>query len=164
MSSYSYVGIASVVYFILVYVFSNIAAFGVVSVIAAQTGRENIDDYRGLYRTNPLLTWVMALAMFSLAGIPPTAGFFGKFFLLSSAGSKADYWFIIVAALNMIVSLYYYLRVVRSMFMDTQEHPVPALPVHRTVKLGLLLCATGIVLAGVLSWLYDYIQNLAMHQ
>ena len=164
MSSYSYVGIASVVYFILVYVFSNIAAFGVVSVIAEQTGRENIDDYRGLYRTNPLLTWVMALAMFSLAGIPPTAGFFGKFFLLSSAGSKADYWFIIIAALNMIVSLYYYLRVVRSMFMETQEHPVPALPVHRTVKLGLLLCAAGIVLAGVLSWLYDHIQNLAMHQ
>lgn len=164
MSSYSYMGITSVVYFILIYVFSNLAAFGVASVIAEQTGKENIDDYKGLYKTNPFLSWILALALFSLAGIPPTAGFFGKLFLLTSAGSKASYWFIIVAALNMIISLYYYLRVIRAVFMDKNENPVEKLKISTSVKLGLIICGAGIVLVGLLSWLFDYIQSLSMNQ
>jgi NADH-quinone oxidoreductase subunit N len=164
MSSYSYMGITSVIYFILIYVFSNLAAFGVASVIAEQTGKENIDDYKGLYKTNPFLSWILALALFSLAGIPPTAGFFGKLFLLTAAGSKASYWFIIVAALNMIISLYYYLRVIRAMFMDKNETPVEKLKISASVKLGLIICGAGIVLVGLLSWLFDYIQSLSMNQ
>lgn len=164
MSSYSYMGITSVVYFILIYVFSNLAAFGVASVIAEQSGKENIDDYRGLYKTNPFLSWILALALFSLAGIPPTAGFFGKLFLLASAGSKASYWFIIVAALNMIISLYYYLRVIRAVFMDKNEQPVQPLKISPTVKLGLIICAAGIILAGILSWIFDHIQSLSLNQ
>jgi NADH-quinone oxidoreductase subunit N len=111
-------GITSVVYFILIYTFSNLAAFGVAAVIAEKAGWENIDDYKGLYRSNPFLTWILTLALFSLAGIPPTAGFFGKLFLLTAGASKGSYWFIIIAALNMVISLYYYLRVVRAMFME----------------------------------------------
>lgn len=164
MSSYSYIGITSVVYFILIYLFSNLAAFGVVAVIADKTGKENIDHYKGLYKTNPFLSWVLALALFSLAGIPPTAGFFGKLFLLTSAGSKASYWYIIVAALNMIISLYYYLRVVRAVFMDKNEQPVEKLALSPSVKLGLIICGVGIVVVGLLSWLFDHIQVLAMHQ
>ncbi|MCX6315649.1 MAG: NADH-quinone oxidoreductase subunit N [Bacteroidetes bacterium] len=164
MSSFSYIGITSVVYFILIYLFSNLAAFGVVSVIADKTGKENIDDYKGLYKTNPFLSWILALALFSLAGIPPTAGFFGKLFLLTSAGSKASYWYIIVAALNMIISLYYYLRVIRAVFMDKNEQPVEKLTLSPSVKLGLILCGIGIVVVGLLSWLFDHIQVLAMHQ
>jgi len=83
ISSNSTEGITSVVYFILIYVFSNLAAFGVAAAISSQTGKEKIDDYKGLYQTNPFLSWVLALALFSLAGIPPTAGFFGKLFLFS---------------------------------------------------------------------------------
>jgi NADH-quinone oxidoreductase subunit N len=160
ISSSNGMGVTSVVYFVLIYIFSNLAAFGVASVIAEQAGKENIDDYKGLYKTNPFLSWILALALFSLAGIPPTAGFFGKLFLLTAAGSKASYWFIAAAALNMIISLYYYLRVIRAVFMDKNETPVEKLNPGAVVKLGLLICGAGIVLTGLFSWLYDYIQSL----
>lgn len=153
-------GIASVVYFVLIYVFSNLAAFGVAAIIAEKTGKENIDDYKGLYKTNPFLTWILTLALFSLAGIPPTAGFFGKLFLITAGAAKANYGFIIVVALNLVISLYYYLRIVRAMFMDKNENPVEAIKTGSTVKFGLILCAAGIVLVGLLSWIYDYIQSL----
>lgn len=160
ISSNDVMGVTSVVYFMLIYVFSNLAAFGVSSVISEHIGKENIDDYKGLYKTNPFLCWVMALALFSLAGIPPTAGFFGKLFLLTAGGSKADYWFIIIAALNMIISLYYYLRVIRAMFMDKNEIPVEKIKISPAVKLALIICGGGIVLTGVLSWIFDYIKTL----
>ncbi len=153
-------GLSSVVYFVLIYVFSNLAAFGVAAAISEQTGRENIDEYKGLYKTNPFLCWILALALFSLAGIPPTAGFFGKLFLIGAGAAKGAYWFIIIAALNMIVSLYYYLRVVRAMFMDKNEQPIENIQINASVKFGLLVCGAGIVLVGLLSWIYDHIQSL----
>ena len=160
ISSNDITGLTAVIYFILIYVFSNLAAFGVASVITAHTGKENVDDYKGLYKTNPFLCWIMALALFSLAGIPPTAGFFGKLFLLTAGAARNNYWFIIIAALNMIVSLYYYLRVVRAMFMDKNEQPVETIKINPTVKLAMIICGAGIVLVGLLSWIYDYIQSL----
>ena len=161
ISSNDKMGITAVVYFILIYVFSNLAAFGVASVISENSGKENIDDYKGLYKTNPLISWILALALFSLAGIPPTAGFFGKLFLLTAGASKASYWFITIAALNMIVSLYYYLKVVRAMFMDKNEQPIEKIKINPGVKLALILCGTGIVLIGLLSWIYEYIHSLS---
>ena len=161
ISSGSSQGITSVVYFILIYVFSNLAAFGVSSAISSQTGKERIDDYKNMYQTNPFLSWVLALALFSLAGIPPTAGFFGKLFLLTAGASKANYAFITIAALNMIVSLYYYLIVVRTVFMDKNEQPVEKINIHPAARLGLIICAAGIVLVGLLSWIYDYIHLLS---
>lgn len=161
ISGNSPAGISSVVYFILIYVFSNLAAFGVASVITEQTGKENINDYKGLYQTNPLLSWILALALFSLAGIPPTAGFFGKLFLLTSGASKGNYLFIGIAAMNMIVSLYYYLKIVRAMFMDKNDNPVEKIKINPATKFGLIICAAGIVLVGLLSWIFDYIQSLS---
>ena len=160
-SSDSVVGTTSVVYFILIYVFSNLAAFGVAAAIAEQTNRENIDDYKGMYKTNPFLSWVLALALFSLAGIPPTAGFFGKLFLLTAGASKGNYGFIIIAALNMVISLYYYLRVVRAVFMEKNEQPIEKIKMETSVKFGLIICGAGIILIGLLSWIYDYIQLMA---
>ena len=154
-------GTSSVVYFILIYVFSNLAAFGVASVITEQTGKENIDDYKGLYQTNPFLSWILALALFSLAGIPPTAGFFGKLFLLTSGASKGNYLFIGLAAVNMVISLYYYLKIVRAMFMDKNDAPVEKIKINPATTFGLLICAAGIVLVGLLSWIFDYIQSLS---
>lgn len=150
-------GISSVVYFVLIYVFSNLAAFGVAAAIAGRTGKEDINDYKGLYKTNPLLTWVMALALFSLAGIPPAAGFFGKLFLVTAGAAKGSYMFVTIAALNMIVSLYYYLRVVRAMFMDKNEHPVEKIKLDKMEMTGLIICTAGIILTGVISQVYDYI-------
>ena len=160
ISSSDEIGITAVVYFILIYVFSNLAAFGVASVISQHSGKENIDDYKGLYKTNPFLCWILALALFSLAGIPPTAGFFGKLFLLTAGASKGSYWFITIAALNMVISLYYYLRVVRAVFMDKNENPIEKIKTGLSVKLALIICGAGIVLVGLLSWIYDYINSL----
>ncbi len=161
ISSNSIEGTIAVVYFILIYVFSNLAAFGVAAAIAEQANRENIDDYKGLYQTNPFLSWVLALALFSLAGIPPTAGFFGKLFLLTAGASKGSYLFITIAALNMIISLFYYLRVIRSVFMDKNEMPVAKIKIESSAKLGLMICAAGIISIGLLSWIYDYIHSLS---
>ena len=161
ISSNSPEGITSVVYFILIYIFSNLAAFGVVSVISSQANKENIDDYKGLYQTNPFLSWMMALALFSLAGVPPTAGFFGKLFLITAGAKEASYLFVIIVALNLVVSLYYYLKIVRAMFMDKNEEPIASIKVPGSVKIGLIICAAGIVLTGFISWVYDYIQSLS---
>ena len=155
------VGSTSVVYFVLVYLFSNLAAFGVAAIIADRTGKENIDDYKGLYKTNPFLCWILALSLFSLAGIPPTAGFFGKLFLLTAGAAKGSYTFIIIAALNMIISLYYYLQVIRAAFMDKNEIPISTIKPEPVVKLAMIICAIAIVLLGLLSWVYDYIHSLS---
>ena len=155
------VGTSSVVYFILIYVFSNLAAFGVAGAISNQTGKENIDDYKGLYQTNPFLSWMITLALFSLAGIPPTAGFFGKLFLLTAGASKGNYLFITIAALNMIISLYYYLRIVRAIFMEKNEQPVEPIHADRSTKFALIICGAGILLTGLFSWIYDQIQSLS---
>ena len=152
--------VASVVYFILIYVFSNLAAFGVAAAISSQTGKENIDEYKGLYQSNPFLCWVLALALFSLAGIPPTAGFFGKLFLLTAGAAKANYAFITIAALNMIISLYYYLRVIRSVFMDKNEQPIEKINMEPTTKMAFVICAAAVILIGLLSWVYDYIHDM----
>lgn len=161
VSAYATDGPASVSYFIIIYVFSNLAAFGVVDVMASSLGVERVDDYRGLYRNNPLLSWILAIALFSLAGIPPTAGFFGKFFLLSAAGTRGNYFFLAFAAINMIISLYYYLRVVRAVFIDKTDSPPEKINLHPAVQLGLILCTLGILLTGFMSWLYDHIRMLS---
>jgi NADH-quinone oxidoreductase subunit N len=160
MSSNAISGYTSVTFFILIYVFSNLAAFGVASAISSKTGKENIEDYKGLYQTNPFLSWTLALALFSLAGIPPTAGFFGKLFLLTSGASNGKYWFITIAALNMVVSLYYYLRIVRAIFMDKNEQPIERIKGSRSVNFGLTICSTAIVVIGLVSWFYEYISNI----
>jgi len=161
ISGSSQAGTASVIYFVLIYIFSNLGAFGVVALVSALTGKEGIDDYKGFYKTNPLLAWALTLSLFSLAGIPPTAGFFGKFFLLMAGAGKGNYLLITIAALNMIISLYYYLRVVKAMFMEENEMPIEKLQVNMLPKISLLMCMAGIVLIGFWSWIYDYIFSLS---
>ena len=153
-------GFSSVVYFVLVYLFSNLAAFAVINVVSEASGKESIDDYKGFYKTNPVLTWVMAIALFSLAGIPPTAGFFGKFFLLLAGASKANYPLIVIAALNMVISLYYYLRIIKAMFMDANETPVAKVELNWSPKLAMFICVAGIVVTGIISGAYEYIYSL----
>ena len=162
ISGSSQAGMASVIYFILVYIFSNLGAFGVVSIVSALTGNENTADYKGFYKTNPFLSWVMAISLFSLAGIPPTAGFFGKFFLLLAGAGKGNYWLIGIAALNMIISLYYYLKIIRIIFIDRNEQePIAKLPVHTYPKIALLVCMVGIIVLGLFSQVYEYIYSIS---
>lgn len=154
-------GVATIVYFVLIYIFSNLAAFGVVQAISLKTGKENIDDYNGLYRTNPNLSLVMLLALFSLAGIPPVAGFFGKFFLFTAAASKGYYLLVFLAVANVTISLYYYLLVVRAMFLRKNEDPIPFFKNKIYMRLGLLITVIGILVLGLYSPLYDYIYELS---
>ena len=157
----SQLGTSTVVYFILIYIFSNLAAFGVVSVVSAFNGKENIDDYKGFYKTNPVLSWILVIALFSLAGVPPTAGFFGKFFLLMSGASKGNYLLISIAALNMIISFYYYLRIVKVIFMDATDRPMEKVSVSFMPRMALYVCTIGVVVAGVVGSVFDYIHSLS---
>jgi NADH-quinone oxidoreductase subunit N len=161
ISGSSQSGTSSVVYFVLIYVFSNLAAFGVISLVSAITGKEKISDYKGFYKSNPVLTWILALALFSLAGVPPTAGFFGKFFLLLAGAGKGNYWLIAIAALNMVISFYYYLRIIKVMFMDENESPVERIRMPLMPKLALYACVAGIVMIGFMGFIFDYIHKLS---
>lgn len=154
-------GMASVVYYILVYIFSNLAAFGVVAAVYNSSGKENINDYNGLYKTNPAFSLVMTLAVFSLAGIPPVAGFFGKFFLFTAAAEKGYYLLVIIAVLNTIVSLYYYLLVVKAMFIIPNESPVEKFRSDFPTRLALGICVAGIFLTGFASIIFEAIRNLS---
>ena len=166
ISGFTQVGlsITSVVYFILVYVFSNLAAFGVISVISALTGKETVDDYKGLYKSNPALALIMALALFSLAGIPPTAGFFGKLFLLTAGSAVGNWPLIIIASLNLIMSLYYYLRIIRAMFIDENSEPLAKLSFSYSEVFAFVICAGGILSVGFLKGLFEMIFNISAGQ
>jgi NADH-quinone oxidoreductase subunit N len=153
-------GSASVIFFVLIYIFSNLAAFGVINLVSAVTGRENVNDYKAFYKNNRSLSWVLAIALFSLGGIPPTAGFFGKFFLLLAGAGKGNYLLITIAALNMVISLYYYLRVIKAIFMDANEDPIEQVKSGWSPKLAMIICVAGIIITGLASGAYQYIHSL----
>ncbi len=162
--AYNAMGTAAVLYYILVYVFSNLAAFGVIGAIENATGKVSMDDYRGLYKTNPRLSVAMMLAMFSLAGIPPFAGFFSKFFIFTSAinqGSVAIYVLVLIALINTIVSLYYYLLVVKAMFIEPDECVIPTFKSSCSERLGLWITVGGILVLGIVSFFYSTLLELA---
>ena len=161
ISSSSQAGMASLIYFVLVYIFSNLAAFGVVSVVSALTGKENISDFKGFYKNNPMLSWVLTIALFSLAGVPPTAGFFGKLFLLMAGAAKGNYGIIIFAALNMVISFYYYLSVVKAIFMDENSTPIEKITVPSLSKIAMYICVVGVIVTGLISVVYNYIQSIS---
>ena len=144
-------GMNMLVYYLFVYLFSNLAAFGVATSIENRTGKLHISDYNGLYSTNPKLSVVMMLAMFSLGGIPPFAGFFSKFFIFSAAVEQGFYVLVLIAALNTVISLYYYLKVVKAMFINKSDNPIPTLRTEGYNKLSLAICTLGILITGVVS-------------
>ncbi|MDD3108831.1 MAG: NADH-quinone oxidoreductase subunit N [Alistipes sp.] len=156
----SAMGMGALVYYILVYMVSNLAAFGVISVIENRTGKVAISDYNGLYATNPRLALVMMTAMFSLAGIPPFAGFFSKFFIFAAAAEQGYYILVLIALLNTIISLYYYLLVVKAMFINKSETPVESFRSDTYARVSLVVCCAGILLLGVLSVVYDQLSGL----
>jgi NADH-quinone oxidoreductase subunit N len=155
-------GMASVVYYILVYIFSNLGAFGVVTAISNAMGKENIDDYNGLYHTNPKLSLIMTLALFSLAGIPPVAGFFGKFFLFTAAAEKGYYLLVFIAVLNTIISLYYYLLVVKAMFINKNETAIEKFKSDFLTRFALGICVAGIFATGFASIIFEAIKNMSI--
>ena len=154
-------GMTSVIYYIIVYIFSNLGAFGVVTTISNATGKENIEDYNGLYLTNPRLSLTMMLALFSLAGIPPVAGFFGKFFLFTAAAERGFYFLVLIAVLNTIISLFYYLLIVKAMFINKNENPIATFRSDVPTRIGLMICVAGIFATGFASIIFEYIKDLS---
>ena len=159
--SASATGMSSMVYYILVYMFSNLAVFGVISVIEQRTGKVNISDYNGLYQTNPRLSAVMMFALFSLAGIPPFAGFFSKFFIFAAATEQGYYVLVFIALINTVISLYYYLLIIKAMFLNKSELPVERIATDFPARLSLVVCLIMIVFAGLLSTIYQHISALS---
>ena len=153
------IGLASMMFYIFVYIVSNLGAFAVISSIENQTGKLSMDDYDGLHKTNPWLSFAMTLAMFSLAGIPPFAGFFSKiliFTAVTSTGSMALYMLVLVALINTIISLFYYLLVVKAIWIKPGEAKIEAFRSACGERIALWICVAGIVFAGLVPYIYEY--------
>ncbi|QEG01976.1 NADH-quinone oxidoreductase subunit N [Stieleria maiorica] len=150
-------GAASMVYYMLVYVVTNMLVFGVVGFYLNETGREQIEDYRGLARTNPLVALTMMLGLFSLAGIPPLSGFVGKFFLFSVASKAGFHWLVALAAINSTISLYYYLRIVRQMYIEPGFEDDPPIRPSASIVAALGLSTVLMVLLGIVPFFYETI-------
>jgi len=150
-SSHSF---SAVFYFLVVYLLSNITAFGVVGLVENATGKATLNVFRGLYTRNPSYALFMAIALFSLAGIPPTAGFFGKIFLLTAGIHPMYYWLLVVAGINLILSLYNYLRVVRIMFIDESEATAEPIPANLLYFLTLFICTVLIIAFSFIPHIY----------
>ena len=156
-------GMTATIYYILVYVFSNLAVFGVISAVEnASGGKTSIATFNGLYKTNPVLSFIMMLAVFSLGGIPPFAGFFSKFFIFMAAASKGQYLLVFIALLNTVVSLYYYLLIVKAMFIKERESDaVERFSMDNYHRASMVICTLGILLVGILSCIYQNIGELS---
>jgi len=133
--------LASVLNYMLIYAFMNIGAFGVITMLRTEKFRgEDITDFEGLAKTHPMAAALMLIFMFSLTGIPPTAGFMGKFYLFMSAISAGYTWLVIVAVLFSAISAYFYLRIVMLMYM---KEPRKAVELNATSGIGLALAVTA---------------------
>ena len=155
-------GMSALVFYVLVYIFANLAVFGIIETIEHQT-RSNVsrDDCNALYKTNPRLTLLMTLALFSLAGIPPFAGFFSKFFVFMSA-FKAGFWILVfIALINTVISLYYYLLIVKAMYITPNETPIPTFNSSKYSRISFVICLAGIVLLGICSFVFEEIDRIS---
>ena len=157
----SQMGMTSLMYYVLVYIVANMAVFTVISTVEQNNGGTTMmSSYDGLYQTNPKLAFLMTLALFSLAGIPPFAGMFSKFFVFMAAAEQGSFWayfVVFVALVNTVVSLYYYLLIVKAMYIKPSDNPLPTFKTDVNTRVALALCTAGIALFGICSCIYDYL-------
>ena len=158
----SVTGTSASIYFVLIYMLSNIAAFGVIGAISDTTGKETLSAYKGLYKQSPFYALVLAMSLFSLGGVPPTAGFFGKLFLLTSGMGNGLYVLLAFAAINLVLSLYNYLRVVKIMFIDEAEETLPVIGKNFFLTVALVICVSGLLAIGFIPPIYQYISSLSV--
>ena len=155
---------ASVAFYLLVYLVSCLAAFGVAAIVAGATGREDMREYIGLSESNPRLAFVMMLSLFSLSGIPPLAGFLGKFYLFAAAAEKGMAWLVLVGAVNSTISLFYYLTVIRWMYIEKPTPEQSAVPPIRTSNCAgavLAICTVGMLALGLLPQVLRWVESAA---
>ena len=159
-------GVAALTYYVLVYIVANMAVFTVINVVERNNnGRTDMAAYNGFYQTNPKLSFLMTLALFSLAGIPPFAGMFSKFFVFMAGVQNGDpmaYFVVFIALVNTVVSLYYYLLIVKAMYITKTDEPLPAFQSDECTKIALGICTAGIALFGVVSCVYEWIASASI--
>lgn len=155
-------GMSAMVYYVLVYILANLAVFGVIGVVEHHIKNEvRRDTLKGFYTTNPRLTLIMTLALFSLAGIPPFAGFFSKFFVFMSAFNAGFIVLVFIALVNTVISLYYYLLIVKAMYIEESENLVSRFKCTIITRASLILCLLGIVALGICSFVYSGISAIS---
>ena len=156
-------GLSSLVYYVVVYIVANLAVFGVISTVEQHNGGTvERDSYNGLYKTNPKLSFVMTIALFSLAGIPPFAGFFSKFFVFASAFNGGHWLVVFLALVNTIISLYYYLLIVKAMYITPNDNPLPTFKSSPMTRACLFICLMGVILLGISSCVYQLLNDTAV--
>lgn len=163
----SALSVTALSFYVLIYVVANMAVFTIISAVEEHNnGTVMMDSYNGFYQTNPRLAFLMTLALFSLGGIPPFAGMFSKFFIFMAAVQDADlstsvgawaYIVLFIALINTVISLYYYLLIVKAMYIKKSENPLPTFKSHTNTKLALAVCTAGVVLFGVCYMVFDWI-------
>ena len=142
-------GSGSSMFYLLMYIFTNIAAFGVIIMVSNVTGSSEISDLDGLNRRAPFLALIMLFAVLSLGGIPPTAGFFGKFFIFRSAIDSGLWWLALIGILNAFVALYYYLNIIKHMYLYRSDDEEIAIPVSRAARIGLIVSIFFVIYLGI---------------
>jgi len=150
-------GMSALVFYLLVYMVSNLGAFAVITTVEDNSGKINISDYDGLYGTNPKLAFLMTLCLFSLAGIPPFAGFFSKFFVFMAAFNAGYPLLVFIALVNTVISLYYYLLIVKAMYIKKSDSPLATFRSDGYSKAALALCTLGVLILGLGGVFYNYI-------
>jgi NADH-quinone oxidoreductase subunit N len=154
-------GMASLVYYVLIYMFANLSVFAVITIIALRAQRFTLEEYNGLYSTNPKLAFLMTLALFSLAGIPPFAGFFSKFFIFAAAFQGGFHLLVFIALVNTIISLYYYLKIVKSMYINKSDEPIATFRSDNYTRASLVICTLGIIVLSLASVVYQSIDKFS---
>jgi NADH-quinone oxidoreductase subunit N len=142
-------GSGATMFYLLMYIFTNIAAFGVIVLVSNMTGSDEISDLDGLNRRAPILALIMLFAVLSLGGIPPTAGFFGKFFLFRAAVDAGLWWLALIGILNAFVALYYYLNIIKHMYLYRSDDEEITIPVSRAAQIGLIVSIFMVIYLGV---------------
>ena len=163
----SALSVTALSFYVLIYVVANMAVFTIISAVEEHNnGTVMMDSYNGFYQTNPKLAFLMTLALFSLGGIPPFAGMFSKFFIFMAAVQDADlstsvgawaYIVLFIALINTVISLYYYLLIVKAMYIKKSDNPLPTFKSHANTKLALAVCTAGVVLFGVCYMVFDWL-------
>ncbi len=144
----SMLGESAINFYLLGYLFTNLAAFLVIVLFFIATKSDALDDYNGLAKRSGLLAFTLLLALVSLAGMPPLAGFFGKFALLTATINSGYVWLALIAAVNIVISSYYYLVVVKRIYVDAPRHATP-IPVSQGMRLVLVVAILGIIVIGL---------------
>ena len=150
-------GMTSLVFYLLVYMAANLGAFVVMTTIEQNSGKIGIDDYDGLYQTNPKLAFLMTLCLFSLAGIPPFAGFFSKFFVFMAAFKAGFHLLVFIALVNTVISLYYYLLIVKAMYIKPNDTPIATFQSDGYTRVALFLSILGVIVLGIGGVFYNYL-------